>query len=192
MCFAVTAIRDVPHQAFSIVEDLEYGIRLGLAGHRIHYAAEAEVRGDMAASAEASKVQRRRWEGGRLRIARQHALTLLRRGVASPDRVLLDLGLDLATPPLAYLAAAAVFGTAVSLLTAAALGRSLWAPWAWSAALAALVIYVGRGWQLSGTGWRGLADLAYAPVYLTWKIGLALGREKGDGAWTRTPREKKP
>jgi cellulose synthase/poly-beta-1,6-N-acetylglucosamine synthase-like glycosyltransferase len=192
MCFAVSVLREVPHQAFSIVEDLEYGIRLGLAGHRIHYAAEAEVRGDMAVTAEASTVQRRRWEGGRGRIARKQALPLLWRGLRTPDRVLLDLGLDLATPPLAYLAALSLAGTGLSLLAAAWMGHPLCAPWVWGATLAALVIYVVRGWWLSGTGLRGLADLAYAPVYLVWKVGLALRRDKGGGAWTRTPREKRP
>ena len=192
MCFAVPVLRDVPHQAFSIVEDLEYGIRLGLAGHRVHYAAEAVVRGDLAVTAEASTVQRRRWEGGRGRIAREQALPLLWRGLRAPDRVLLDLGLDLATPPLAYLAAVAAVGTAASVLVAAWTGRPLLAPWAWGASLASLLTYVARGWWLSGTGWRGLADLAYAPVYLVWKVGLALRRDKGDGSWTRTPRERKP
>jgi cellulose synthase/poly-beta-1,6-N-acetylglucosamine synthase-like glycosyltransferase len=192
MCFSVPVLREVPHQAFSIVEDLEYGIRLGLAGHRIHYAAEAEVRGDMAATADASKVQRRRWEGGRRRIARAQALPLLGRGISTRDRVLLDLGMDLATPPLATLAALSVGGTAISVLARAWLGHFLVAPWVWGASLAALVLYVARGWWLSGTGWRGLADLAYAPVYLVWKLGLALRRDGNDGAWTRTPREKKP
>jgi 1,2-diacylglycerol 3-beta-glucosyltransferase len=191
MCFAISALREVPHQAFSIVEDLEYGVRLGLAGRRIHYAAEAEVRGDMAASSAASKVQRRRWEGGRLRIAREHALPLLRRGLATPDRVLLDLGLDLATPPLAYLAAVAVAGTAASAAAGILLRAPLVAPWLWAASLAALVAYVARGWVLSRTGWRGLVDLAYAPVYLVWKLGVALGPGGGAGAWARTPREKK-
>jgi 1,2-diacylglycerol 3-beta-glucosyltransferase len=192
MCFAVSVLREVPHQAFSIVEDLEYGVRLGLAGHRIHYAAEAEVLGDMAATAEASKVQRRRWEGGRGRIAREQALPLLRRGMATPDRVLLDLGLDLATPPLAFLAALALAGTALSVVAAALVTPPLVAPWVWGASLAALLAYVARGWWLSGTGWRGLGDLAYAPLYLVWKVGLAFRRDGSDGAWTRTPREKKP
>ena len=34
MCFASEALRRVPHRAFSLVEDIEYGIRLGLEGIR--------------------------------------------------------------------------------------------------------------------------------------------------------------
>ncbi|HSP78439.1 MAG TPA: glycosyltransferase family 2 protein, partial [Myxococcaceae bacterium] len=53
MCFTHAIIRQVPHEAFSIVEDLEYGIRLGQAGHRVHYAWEAEALGEMVSSEKA-------------------------------------------------------------------------------------------------------------------------------------------
>ena len=71
----------VPHEAFSIVEDLEYGIQLAYAGHRVHYVEEARVFGQMPATETASRSQRRRWEGGRHRMARTHAATLLEAGV---------------------------------------------------------------------------------------------------------------
>ena len=64
MAFACSLLRDVPHDAFSIVEDIEYGIRLGLAGHRVEYAGEAQVFGQMVSTESASRSQRRRWEGG--------------------------------------------------------------------------------------------------------------------------------
>ena len=57
-------------EAFSLVEDLEYGARLALAGTRVVYADEAHVYGEMVTSATASESQRRRWEGGRLLAAR--------------------------------------------------------------------------------------------------------------------------
>ncbi|MEW6070969.1 MAG: glycosyltransferase family 2 protein [Planctomycetota bacterium] len=192
MCFAAGVLRSVPHAAFSLVEDLEYTIRLGRAGHRVHFVAEAEVRADMAAGGEAARIQRRRWEGGRREIARRHALPLVWRGLAAPDRVLLDLGLDLAVPPLATLGAAAAGGTAAALLAAWSLGTSLAAVGIWGGSLAALLAYLMRGWWLSGTGLRGLGVLLYAPVYLAWKLGLALGRDRSQGAWLRTPRERQP
>jgi hypothetical protein len=192
MCFASRVLREVPHQAFSIVEDLEYGIRLGLAGHRVRYAAEAVVRGDMAEGAEASRVQRSRWEGGRARIARQWAGPLLWRGLRARDRVLLELGLDLAVPPLAYLAAAAAAGSAAAGLASALAGRPLASLVPWLASLACLCLYLARGWQLSGTGLRGLLGLARAPAYLAWKVGLLLRRAGAGQVWARTPRERRP
>ena len=45
MCFTTRLLEDVPHDAYSIVEDVEYGIKVGEAGHRVHYAAEAQSTG---------------------------------------------------------------------------------------------------------------------------------------------------
>jgi cellulose synthase/poly-beta-1,6-N-acetylglucosamine synthase-like glycosyltransferase len=189
MCFGVQLLRDVPHDAFSIVEDVEYGIRLGLAGHRVHFAAEAEVLGEMVPGADASRSQRRRWEGGRLRLARAHLPTLVRRGLSQRDRVLLDLAADLAVPPLAFLGASAVGGLALALVARWAAGGPMAAPWLWGASLVALCLYVARGWWLSSTGLAGLLSLARAPAYLAWKIGLALSRrDPAAREWVRTER----
>jgi 1,2-diacylglycerol 3-beta-glucosyltransferase len=191
MCFSTAVLREVPHQAFSIVEDLEYGIRLGMAGRRVHFAPEARVLGDMAVRGAAADVQRRRWEGGRLQMARQFGLPVLWRGLRTGDRVLVDLGLDLLVPPLAYLAAAAVVGTGAAFGVSWMAGRLLWPVWPWGASLAALVAYVARGWWLSGTGLLGLLGLLGAPVYLVWKIGLMVSpRDRSKKEWVRTPRER--
>lgn len=194
MCFTIRLLREVPYQAFSVVEDVEYGIRLGLAGHRVHYAGEAAVLGEMPSGAAASRSQRRRWEGGRLEMARHHALDLLRLGVARRDRVLLDLGLDLLVPPLAYLAGAAAGGLLVVALSSAILGHwMLPALWLWGACVVAVTIHVARGWWLSGTGWRGVRALAWAPAYLAWKLGVAVSRpDRPSGEWVRTSREAPP
>jgi hypothetical protein len=188
MCFATRLLREVPSEAYSLVEDVEYGIRLGLAGHRVRYAAEASVLGDMAAGAGAAAVQRRRWEGGRTRMVREHGWTLLRRAAAEGDRVLLDLALDLLVPPLSTLAAAVAAGAAGAGLLAVT-GGPAWPALPWLAAVLALVGYVARGWWLSGMGARGLAGLAWAPVYVLWKLTLRAGAAVPD-AWIRTPREK--
>ena len=192
MCFTARLLREVPYQAFSVVEDVEYGIRLGLAGHRVHYADEAAVLGEMPSGGAAAGTQRRRWEGGRFQMAREHALALIRLGLTRPDRVLLDLGLDLLVPPLSYLGALALSGL-VATGVASALEGTLVRPafWLWTASVAAIGIHVARGWWLSGTGVAGLGALARAPVYLAWKVGLALTRsDRPRGEWVRTSRER--
>ena len=60
MAFTRSVLAEVPHDAFSVVEDVEYGIRLGLAGHRVHYVGEAQVLGEMPASERATRSQRSR------------------------------------------------------------------------------------------------------------------------------------
>ena len=180
-----------PHQAFSIVEDLEYGIRLGLVGHRVQYVSEASVVGDMPTGARASATQRRRWEGGRSAMVRRFAGPLLWRGLRERDAVLVDLALDLLVPPLSRLVAVAVGGSALALALAWSTGAVPAGAWPWWISLAALGYYVGRGCVVSGLGVRGVASLAWAPLYLLWSL-KATSAPAPDLVWERTPREATP
>ena len=191
MCFSAEILRTVAHDAFSIVEDVEYGIRLGEAGQRVHYADAGHVYGEMVSSAAAARSQRTRWEGGRKALRQAHGMRLVKRGLASGDRVLFDLGFDLLVPPLSQIALASLGGFALALGAALVAGGPFWlalAPWA--CAVAAVALYVLRGWSVSGTGLRGLRDLALAPIYVLWKLTLG-GRKsaRADGPWIRTTRE---
>jgi 1,2-diacylglycerol 3-beta-glucosyltransferase len=194
MLFAASLLRDVPHDAFSIVEDVEYGIRLGLAGHRVHYVGEAKVFGDMVASGSASRSQRRRWEGGRWLLARRHVAQLLDAGVRRRSLVILDLAADLLVPPLTYVALALLIGFAVSAAWVALGHGALWAFAPWCASFVCLAAYVVRGAWLARVGPRVALDLLWAPVYMVWKLALALrASPAGEQEWVRTTREaKKP
>ena len=194
MCFSHPVIREVPHDAFSIVEDLEYGIRLGRKGHRVHYAWEAEVLGEMVSSEKAARSQRRRWEGGRWAMTKQFGVPLLGEALRKRDGVLLDLAMDLLVPPLSYV----VLGAIAVAMAAGAL--SWWqghvALSAYSAAfcVGSLGLYVLRGWWVSGMGARGLLALMQAPFYVAWKVWLMVaGPRDKKGEWVRTTREaRKP
>jgi cellulose synthase/poly-beta-1,6-N-acetylglucosamine synthase-like glycosyltransferase len=190
MCFSHAVLRQVPHDAFSIVEDLEYGIRLGRAGHRVRYAWEAEVLGEMVSSEKASRSQRRRWEGGRMQMVKLHGVPLLKEAMRQRSGMLLDLALDVLVPPLSWV----VLGAGAGWLAAAGLswwmGQPALSLWAASAGVLGVGAYVLRGWWVSGVGARGLVDLAWAPVYVVWKVWLMLrGPEEKKGEWVRTARE---
>jgi cellulose synthase/poly-beta-1,6-N-acetylglucosamine synthase-like glycosyltransferase len=190
MCFLTSLLRAVPHDAFSVVEDLEYGIALGDAGHRVHYAHEARVYGEMPGGERAGRTQRRRWEEGRRSMVRLHARRLLVRGLQERDPLALDLALDLLVPPLATLAVATALGLAASVALSWGVGHVVPAGWAWAGCALGLLGYGLRAWQLSGTGLRGLASLGYAPVYIGWKIVLLARRpSRAAGEWVRTARE---
>ncbi|HEY1958245.1 MAG TPA: glycosyltransferase family 2 protein [Polyangiaceae bacterium] len=188
MAFARELLEEVPHDAFSIVEDVEYGLRLAEAGHRVGYVGEASVLGEMVSSGEAARSQRLRWEAGRQAL-RKRGLALLVRGIAERDAMLFDLGLDVVLPPLSKIAVATVaVGAAAGLVAVGSLASGR-APIAWIPAVASgalLGVYVARGVQLSGLGARGVATLAWAPVYVVWKA--TLGRQK-PSTWVRTRRE---
>lgn len=188
MAFAVRTLRAVPYEAFSLAEDVEYGIRLGQEGLRVWYAGDAQVRSEMVTTERAARSQRRRWEEGRSALAISLGLPLLGRALRRRDAMMLDLAFDLLVPPLSFIAVGACAGT--SLATYAWLrgyaGVGVWA--AWAACPFMVATYVARGVVLSGAGLRGFVDLAAAPAYVAWKLALRISRRR-DGAWVRTSRE---
>jgi GT2 family glycosyltransferase len=189
MCFTAAVLREVPHDAFSIVEDVEYGIRLGEAGYRVFYVDEAHVYGEMVSSAKSARSQRERWEGGRAALLRRHASTLVKRGLAG-NGLLLDLAADVLVPPLSRIAGAAAVGTLAATAGGAMTGDFVASRSAFTASLAAIAVYVLRGWSVSGTGARGLADLVLAPWFMVWKLTLARrATARTDAEWIRTTRE---
>ena len=188
MAFRCALLRRGPPRAYSIVEDVEYGIALGMAGVRVQYLAEAVVRGDMPATAAASESQRERWEHGRWATVGSHLPSLWRAWRAGGGRVPLDLAADLLVPPLTTLAAAVGAGTLVSLAAYRAGYAAMIAPASWIAALAFLFAYVCRGVVLAEAGWGVVRDLAWVPVYAAWKFALAVRRQPLSGEWVRTMR----
>jgi cellulose synthase/poly-beta-1,6-N-acetylglucosamine synthase-like glycosyltransferase len=188
-CITHRLLREVPYRAYSLTEDIEYGIDLGLAGYRVRYADEAHVAAMMVSGEQAARTQRQRWEGGRLQLIRSRTLPLLRAAGGAGGGVCLDLALDLLVLPLSYVAV----NVAVLIVLAGIL--SLWEPsmesWLWLGLVcgASLLLYVLRGWQLSGVGMRGLVDLLRAPFFVLWKVLLML-RSHRTAEWVRTKREQ--
>lgn len=188
-CVTRELLQHVPYTAVSLAEDVEYGIDIGLDGYRVHYCDEASVRGEMVSSSEAARSQRQRWEGGRRALLRSRTGRLLKAALLRRDAVCLDLALDLLVPPLSQIAL-----TVVGLLFLAGLAwwenPALKVSW-WIALGCAgvLSLYVLRGWRLSGTGLRGLLDLAGAPVFVLWKV-IVMSRQSRPREWIRTRREQ--
>jgi 1,2-diacylglycerol 3-beta-glucosyltransferase len=188
MGFSKAVLEAHPPSAFSIVEDLEYGIQLGYAGIRVQYVHEARVLGHMAVTEGDSRSQRRRWERGRKALVRQHVPRLLEQAWRRRDLSLLDLALDLIVPPIGQLVLVSSAGLVLSL--AASPFHVLVSPWLWAAALCGILLHVIKGWSVSGVGISGLFDLLWAPVYILWKLTLRF-RDKGKTPqeWVRTSRE---
>ena len=188
-CVTHCLLAEVPYAAFSLVEDVEYGAAIAIAGHRVHYADEAEVRGEMAASDRAAASQRRRWEGGRSQLQRAQLRRLFAEAWRYGDAVCLDVALDLLVPPLSRITLSVAALSALTLIATLVhpqLEAMLLLPAFCAIALAA---YVTRGWQLSGMGLAGITALLHAPRFVLWKLTLAL-RGPHDGQWIRTEREQ--
>ena len=189
-CVTHDLLRRVPYQAFSLTEDVEYGITIGLAGHRVAYADEAHADADMVSSEEIARKQRQRWEDGRFQLIRSKTLTLLSNAVKGHSLLCLDLAIDLLVLPLSYVALNVM---ALALLAGLGVWLELTSVLYLYVALACsigLIVYVCRGWLLSGVGAQGVWDLARVPWFLAWKVWLTLSRRESN-EWVRTERESK-
>lgn len=188
-CVTHDSLRAVPYAAYSLTEDLEYGIVLGLAGRRVHYAFEADADAEMSTSAMVADTQRRRWEQGRRSLIRHRSLPLLLGALRQRSAVCLDLALDLLLPPLASVSVVVLLFLVVT--GCAAFTGVLNPAWLASASLCAatLMIYVLRGWALSGVGSAGAKALLRAPLFVVWKLR---GMRRGAlSEWVPTQRESR-
>jgi 1,2-diacylglycerol 3-beta-glucosyltransferase len=187
-CVTHALLQRVDYNAFSLAEDLEFGIELGIHGYRVFYAGEAHASQEMVADARSARKQRQRWEHGRFHLIRTRTLPLLRAALKGRSAVCLDLALDLIVLPLSYVALNV--GALLLISVLATWWNLAFHGWIWLsvACTATLVIYVTRGWQLSGTGARGLLDLAGAPFFVVWKVVLMLERRRST-EWVRTDRK---
>jgi cellulose synthase/poly-beta-1,6-N-acetylglucosamine synthase-like glycosyltransferase len=181
-------LEQVPYKAFSLTEDLEYGIDLGMAGLRVAYADEAHSDAEMVSGEKDSRKQRQRWEQGRFQLIRTRTLPLLRKACSAPSFVCLDLALDLLVLPVSYVYLNIAVLLCVAVFAASQVPALHGWVWLGSGCAAAAVLYILRGWQLSGAGLRGLLDLARAPFFLAWKL-LVMFSRRNSKEWVRTKRE---
>ena len=191
MLFRSSVLESHPWDAFTGVEDLEYSLRLRLAGVRPWFAPGAHVAGPGPASSPGALRQRVRWEGGRFYVVRRYLVKLVAAAATRRDFSLLDAAIDLATPPLGLLTLATVGGLVATIVAIAAGGvapASVLIPWA--VATVALPGFVVIGLWSAGEKdeiWR----LAFAaPGFLMWKLGAYLGMLRGHDVrrWDRTDR----
>ena len=175
-------LQKVPWDAASVVEDLEYHLRLVATGERVDFIEEATVFGEMPSGGAAARAQRSRWEGGRLRMVREWAPRLMGE-VANGKSRLLEPLLELLMFPLAY---------HVLLLTFACVAlpdpfRRL--P---EAALGLTAVHVIWASFLGGQPLKNMAALAAAPFYILWKVttlGSVVVASRRSALWKRTVRE---
>jgi cellulose synthase/poly-beta-1,6-N-acetylglucosamine synthase-like glycosyltransferase len=177
-------LQRVPYTASSVVEDLEYHLRLVAADIRVAFADDCEVRGEMPTGEHGSRAQRARWEGGRLRMLAEHGPALAGAVLRGRWRFLEPLA-DLLLPPLAY--------HVMLLLAATALLAPLASPLAIVAgvSLGIVVLHTLVAMRVAGLPWLRLWSLARVPLYLLWKLRMLAttlaGAARGS-AWIRTDR----
>lgn len=169
-----------PFQGEYITEDLAYHLELIQAGHIVHYAENCKIYSDMPTTLEGSKTQRWRWEGGRLKVAKDFIPNLLKRCLKGQLRFLEPL-LDLTLLPLAYHMLVLLF---LLLLTGGSTLSLLY--------LAIPLIHVFFALYLSKASLKDYLALLAAPFYILWKLFqvrkiIQFSQKK---EWIRTDRKK--
>jgi cellulose synthase/poly-beta-1,6-N-acetylglucosamine synthase-like glycosyltransferase len=172
----------VPYTADSIVEDLEYHLRLAAASERIDFIDDATVFGEMPERSNAAREQRSRWEGGRLRMIKEWTPRLAS-GVLRGNWRFLEPLLDLLTLPLAFY----VLTVLLSLFSPVRLLRDYAA-----VSLALVIVHVLFGAFLGGRPLKSTLALAAAPFYILWKLttlDAILSTSRKDAQWVRSSRK---
>jgi len=175
----------VPYDATSVVEDLEFHLRLIDSGYTVAFADDTTVRGDMPTTAGMAASQRARWEGGRLRMMREQVPRLIR-GVLQGRLRFLEPLAELSLLPLAFhtglIVACTLLGVAAGSMAAFAAGF---------ASLAVVVLHVLIAVRVARLPASRLLALALVPGYLFWKLKnlrLTAAASRTRSAWVRTSR----
>jgi cellulose synthase/poly-beta-1,6-N-acetylglucosamine synthase-like glycosyltransferase len=176
-------LQAVPYSASSIVEDLEYHLRLIESGKRVAFADRTTVRAEMPVTALAMAMQRSRWEGGRLRMLVLNAIPLGRALTRGNVRAFEPL-LELMTLPLSFhvsmLAVLLVIGSPVFRIYSLV-------------ALVVIFVQVVVAVIVTGGKLDDLATLLAAPFYIAWKLMLSANIfrfARKDAKWVRTERSE--
>jgi cellulose synthase/poly-beta-1,6-N-acetylglucosamine synthase-like glycosyltransferase len=175
----------------NIVEDMQMGIDLALAGSPARLCALAQVSSELPAGGRAAGAQRSRWEHGHVRTMLTQAPRLL--GAGLRGRLdLLGLALELSVPPLSmlFLLAGAVLALA---LGGWALGGSAWPSLVVAVGLSAVGGAVLAAWARFGRALLPPASLLAVPFYVLWKVPIYLALVlRPQRAWVRTERATPP
>ena len=178
---SATTLCEVPYSARSVVEDLEYHLKLVKAGKQVRFLNSTTVRAEMPAGGRAAQTQRSRWEGGRIRMMLDFAPSLIR-DIARGERRLIEPLLDLLLLPLAF---------HVVLLASLMLVPNPFLKIYAASSLALVLFHVlSAVWVGEGTKNDVLALLG-APLYILWKMTMVRSvvrssRKKAE--WVRTER----
>jgi 1,2-diacylglycerol 3-beta-glucosyltransferase len=192
MCLAIDTLKEVPWSAYSLAEDVDYGIQLLLKHKPTLFAPEAIVYAAMPQQTENAQSQRARWEGGRASLIRQYSIPLLKTALQQTSYKYFDTLVDLITPSLVNMIAVVVAMIILNVCTVlAGIGHSSTYLLCWFTAGFCGLFHLFIGLFIAGADKDLYMALLNIPRYFLWKIGLYLHILRGERQkdWIRTTRE---
>lgn len=192
MAFPWEMIRQSPLASGNIVEDMQLGLDLAIAGAPPQFCETARVIGRLPQQDQAATSQRTRWEHGHLQTLVTQVPRLLTTAIARQRLGVLALALDLAVPPLSLL----VMLWGAAMMGAIAAG---WLGISWAIAgflgLQGLLLLsaVMLAWARFGRSILSLGQLLSIPLYVLWKIPMYIAFiVRPQRQWVRTERDPAP
>ena len=189
MAFPYRQLSDVRLGSANIVEDMQLGIDLTVAGHPPLFCPDVKVTSYFPDAVQAVMSQRRRWEHGHIAMIVMYLPALVLKSIIKRDYKLFALALDLAIPPLTLLALFAIVLLGITGIAKIAFGVNT--PFFLSVitlflfSLAVLIAWVGFGRDI-----LSFRDVISLPIHMLTKIPLylqfVLDRQK---KWIRTDRD---
>ncbi|GAB4145039.1 MAG: glycosyltransferase family 2 protein [Cyanobacteria bacterium J069] len=189
MAFPWEVICQSPLASGNIVEDMQLGLDLAIAGHPPLFCPTAHVVGLLPARQTSADSQRTRWEHGHLHTLITQVPRLLQEGIRQGRIDLLAIALDLAVPPLSLLVM--VWGLLLGLSAIAVwLGAAVF-PAALLVAQGCLLLgAISGAWVRFGMDLIPARALLSIPLYILHKIPRYLAfPSRRQTEWIRTDRE---
>jgi len=189
MAFSWSVISQAPLASNNIVEDMQLGIDLAIAGHSPLFCLEARVTGCLPQQQEATKTQRTRWEHGHLQTLLNQVPQLLAQSVIQRRVDLCAIALDLVVPPLSLLVMIWVAAMGGTLLTAVVGVSRIPAIFVGLEGVLILLSIIGA-WAKFCREDIPVQTLLTVPFYILWKIPLYFAfLVKPENKWIRTERD---
>ena len=189
MAFPWSVIHQAPLASGNIVEDMQLGIDLALAGNAPLFCPSAKVTGILPQQQQAAESQRTRWEHGHLQTLFSQVPRLLKASLIQRRFDLFAIALDLCVPPLSLLIMMWATMMATGLLVGVFLG--LWLPSILLSIEGFLVLTsIINAWAKFGRSNIPGMTLLAVPFYIMWKIPIYLAfLVKPQTKWIRTERD---
>ncbi len=189
MAFPWSVISQAPLATGNIVEDMQLGIDLAIAGNAPLFCTQAKVIGVLPQKEQAANSQKTRWIHGHLQTLHTQVPKLIKASIIQRRFDLLAIALDLCVPPLSLLVVMWIITLSGGLLSG--ILREEWIIVILSSieGLLILISIVGA-WAKFARNDISLKTLLAIPFYILWKIPIYIAfLVNPQQTWIRTERD---
>jgi cellulose synthase/poly-beta-1,6-N-acetylglucosamine synthase-like glycosyltransferase len=171
MAFPWPILKDAPLASGNIVEDMQLGLDLAIAGYAPHFCPTAYVTGLLPQAQDTATQQRTRWEHGHLQTFLSQTPRLLKTAIQQGRLDLLALVGELSIPPISFLV---LLWLAYALISVMAwLAISIYLPLLLTAIAGTMLgMAILLAWVKAAQELIPFVTLLMIPLYLLWKIPL--------------------